>query len=99
MAPAHAIEPDEKSIPASTKNNFMKPAVLRQTLRVDANHQLHINVPTEMGDEIEVTVCQANQFGQNSPISEDEQFLIAAYSAATPEDAIEDAIWGKYLSA
>ena len=40
---------------------FMKPAVLRQTLRVDANHQLHINVPIEMGDEIEVTVRTANQ--------------------------------------
>ena len=40
---------------------FMKPAVLRQTMRADANHQLHINVPIEMGDEIEVTVRTANQ--------------------------------------
>ena len=78
---------------------FMKPAVPRQTLRVDANHQLHINVPIEMGDEIEVTVRAANQPGHKNTIIEDEQFLIATYSAATPEDAIEDAIWGKYLSA
>ena len=77
----------------------MKPAVLRQTLRVDANHQLHINVPIEMGDEIEVTVRPANLSGHKNTISEDEQFLIAAYSAATPEDAFEDAIWEKYLSA
>ena len=77
----------------------MKPAVLRQTLRVDANHQLHINVPLEMGDEIEVTVRPANQAGSKTPINEDEQFLIAAYSAATPEDAVEDAIWEKYVSA
>lgn len=77
----------------------MKQAVLRQTLRVDANHQLHINVPVEMGDEIEVTVRPANQSGLKASISEDEQFLIAAYSAATPEDAVEDAIWEKYVSA
>ncbi len=99
MAPAPAIEPDEKSIPASTKSNFMKPAVLRQTLRVDASHQLHINVPIEMGDEIEVTVRPANQPGHKNSIIGDEQFLIATYSAATPEDAKEDAIWEKYLRA
>ena len=78
---------------------FMKPALLRQTMRVDANHQLHINVPIEMGDEIEVTVRTANQPDHRNTLIEDEQFLIATYSAATPEDAIEDAIWGKYLSA
>ena len=78
---------------------FMTPAELSQTMRVDANHQLHINVPIEMGDEIEVTVRAANQPGHKNTIIEDEQFLIATYSAATPEDAIEDAIWGKYLSA
>ena len=77
----------------------MKPAVLRQTLRVDANHQLHINVPVEMGDEFEVTVRPADKSGHDSAISEDEHFLIAAYSAATPEDAKEDAIWEKYVSA
>ena len=77
----------------------MKLAVLRQTLRVDANHQLHINVPIEMGDEIEVTVRAANQPGHKNTIIEDEQFLIATYSAAITEDAKEDAIWEKYLSA
>jgi hypothetical protein len=34
----------------------MKQAVLRETLRVDANHQLHINVPADMGEEFEVVV-------------------------------------------
>ena len=77
----------------------MKQAVLRQTLRVDANHQLHINVPVEMGDEIEVTVRPANQSAPKASIREDEQFLIAAYSAATPDDAVEDAIWEKYINA
>lgn len=77
----------------------MKPAVLRQTLRVDANHQRHINVPIEMGDEIEVTVLTANQPNHKNTIIEDEQLLIATYSAATPDDAVEDAIWEKYLNA
>ena len=63
---------------------IMKPAVLRQTMRAAANHQLHINVPIEMGDEIEVTVRPTNQPGHKNSIIEDEQFSIATYSAATP---------------
>lgn len=31
-------------------------AILRESLCVDANHQLHINVPADMGDEFEVIV-------------------------------------------
>jgi hypothetical protein len=34
----------------------MRQAVIRETLRVDANHQLHISVPADMGDEFEVIV-------------------------------------------
>ena len=77
----------------------MKQAVLRQTLRVDANHQLHINVPNEMGDVLEVTVRPVRQPDQEPGISEDEKFLISAYAAVTPEDAKEDAIWEKYINA
>lgn len=51
-----------------------------------------MRLPIKMGHEIEVAVRLANQFSQKAPISEDEQFLIAAYSAATPEDKKEDAV-------
>ena len=56
-------------------------------------------MPIEIGDEIEVFVCTAHQPAHEKSISDDEQFLIAAYSAATLEDAKEDAIWGKYINA
>ena len=34
----------------------MRQAVLRETLQVDANHTIHIVLPAEMGDEVEVVV-------------------------------------------
>uniref|UniRef100_E6QRG9 Uncharacterized protein n=1 Tax=mine drainage metagenome TaxID=410659 RepID=E6QRG9_9ZZZZ len=34
----------------------MRQAILRENLCVDANHQLHIDVPADMGDEFEVIV-------------------------------------------
>lgn len=51
-----------------------------------------MRLPIKTGHEIEVAVRLTNQFSQKAPISEDEQFLIAAYSAATPEDEKEDAV-------
>ena len=66
---------------------------------MDANHKLHINVPIEMGDEIEVIVRPAHQPEQEKSIGDDEQLLLAAFSAATPDDAKEDAIWEKYINA
>ena len=76
----------------------MKP-VLRETLRVDANHQLHINVPADMGDEFEVIVLPVRpQLGKNE-IGDEERFMLAAYSAVTPDNPEEDAIWEKYIHA
>ena len=66
---------------------------------VDENHKRHFNVPIEMGDEIEVIVRPEHQPGQETSISDDEQLLLAAFSAVTPENAGEDAIWGKYIDA
>ena len=66
---------------------------------MDENHKLHFNVPIEMGDEIEVIVRPVHQPEQEKSISDDEQLLLAAFSAVTPEDASEDAIWGKYINA
>jgi len=31
-------------------------SVLKETLQVDKNHQLHIEIPVEMGEEVEVIV-------------------------------------------
>ena len=51
-----------------------------------------MRLPIKTGHEIEVAVRLTYQFSQKAAISEDEQFLIAAYSAATPEDKKEDAV-------
>ena len=52
-----------------------------------------------MGDEIEVIVRPALQPENEKSISDDEKLLLAAFSAVMPEDASEDAIWGKYINA
>lgn len=74
----------------------MKQAVLREILCVDANHQLHIDVPAEMGDEFEVIVLPVRSKAAKE-LSDDDQFMLAAYSAVIESDPAEDAIWEKYV--
>ncbi len=74
----------------------MKQAVLRETMCVDANHQLHINVPAEMGDEFEVIVLPVCSDTVKGP-SDDDQFMLAAYSAVMESNSDEDAVWEKYV--
>jgi hypothetical protein len=48
----------------------MRQAILRENLSVDANHQLHINVPADMGNEFEVIVIPlASSKGKMPPES------------------------------
>jgi hypothetical protein len=74
----------------------MRQAVLRETLCVDANRQIHIDIPADMGDHFEVIVLPV---GTNSAIrlSEDEQLLLANYSAVIEGNPEEDALWEKYV--
>jgi hypothetical protein len=74
----------------------MQQAVLIEELQVDAQHQLHINVPPEMGALFRVIVMPLART-PGPPLSEDEAFNLAAYSAVTEEDPEEDAIWEKYV--
>lgn len=74
----------------------MKQAVLRETLCVDANHQLHINVPAEMGDEFEVIVLPIRANAVEG-LSEDSKFMLSAYSAVIDSNSEEDAVWEKYV--
>ncbi len=71
-------------------------AVLRQTLLADANHTIHMVLPDDMGDQVEVIVFPARS-RQSTALSEDEAFTLAAYSAVTQDSAEEDAIWEKYV--
>jgi hypothetical protein len=75
----------------------MRQAVLRETLCVNANHQLHIDVPSEMGNEFEVIVLPIQSKALDK-LNDDDQFMLAAYSAVIENDPEEDAIWEKYVT-
>ncbi|MBI3358170.1 MAG: hypothetical protein HY037_01055 [Nitrospirae bacterium] len=75
----------------------MKQTVLHEILRVDANHQIHLNLPAEAGDEFEVIVMPGRSQDERNMLSDEEQLMLAGFWAVTPDDPEEDAIWGKYL--
>ncbi len=75
----------------------MRQTIFRGNLCVDENHQLHINVPADMGDEFEVIVLPLRPQLAKNALSDDEQFMLAAYSAVIDNDPEEDAIWEKYV--
>jgi hypothetical protein len=79
-------------------DQLMKQAILRKVLHVDADRNLQIKIPIEMGDEFEVIVLPIQpDFADR--FSEFEQFNIGAYSASTEESDEEDAVWEKYVKA
>lgn len=75
----------------------MRQTVLRETLRVDANHQLHIDVPAQMGNEFEVIVLPIQSKALDE-LNDDDQFMLAAYSAVIENDPEEDAVWEKHIT-
>ena len=75
----------------------MSQAVLREILHVDVNHQLHISVPADMGDKFEVIVIPIQSIALDE-LNDDEQFMLAAYSAVIENDPEEDAVWEKYIT-
>ncbi|MDD5579594.1 MAG: hypothetical protein PHY16_09980 [Methylobacter sp.] len=74
----------------------MRQAVLREILRVDVNRQLHISVPADLGNEFEVIVLPIQVKALNE-LNDDDQFMLAAYSAVIENDPEEDAVWEKYV--
>lgn len=74
----------------------MKPAVLVEDLTVDAHHQLHIQVPADMGRRFKVIVLPAIEPDEGE-LTPEATFLLAAYSAGIEEDPEEDGIWKKYV--
>ena len=77
----------------------MKQKVIREIVRVDGNHQLHINVPLDMGDEFEVILMPLRPKSEFESLSDDERFNLAAYSAVVDDDPEEDALWERYTHA
>ena len=77
----------------------MKQPLLRVTLRADENRQIHINVPTDMGEEFDVIVLPVRHPIDSKELGDEDLFMLMAYSAVTPDDPEEDAIWEKYIHA
>jgi hypothetical protein len=76
----------------------MKQSILRERLHVDSNRRLHIDIPADMEDEFEVIVLPIPPKSEPWLLSDEERFMLSAYSAVTPEDTEEDEIWEKYLN-
>lgn len=77
----------------------MKQKIIREIVHVDENHQLHIDVPLDMGDEFEVILMPfRSQVGADS-LNDEDRFKLAAYAAVVEEDAEEDALWERYTHA
>lgn len=79
-------------------DQLMKQAILRKVLHVDADRNLHIKIPIEMGDEFGVIVLSI-QPDCTDRASEFEQLNLDAYSASTEASDEEDAMWEKYVKA
>ena len=77
----------------------MKQNIIREILRVDKNHQLHLNVPPEMGEEVEVILMPLASKDKILSLSEEERFKLAAYAAVIEEDTEEDTLWEPYTHA
>lgn len=73
----------------------MKQIVLRQIARLDEHHRLHMDVPAEFSDQVEVIIRSLDD--RRESLTEDESFNLAAYAAVTEADEQEDALWGKYV--
>ena len=77
----------------------MKQKIIREIVHVDENHQLHIDVPLDMGDKFEVILMPfRSQVGVDS-LNDEDRFKLAAYAAVVDEDAEEDALWERYTHA
>jgi hypothetical protein len=72
---------------------LMKQNIIREILRVDKNHQLHLNVPPEMGEEVEVIVMPIASKDKAQDLSDEDRFKLAAYAAVVEDDTEEDALW------
>lgn len=74
----------------------MKQQIIREIVHADDNHQIHISVPPDMGDEFEAILVPLRSSSTVQDLSDEDRFKLAAYAAVIEEDAEEDAIWGRY---
>ncbi len=61
------------------------------------------SVPQNMGNSVELIVLSCDEEAVldkvQQPLSEDEMFLVSAYTATIEESSEEDKIWERYLHA
>jgi len=75
---------------------------IRKIVNLDHGRTLSVEVPPEMGNSVEFIVLSCDEKltktrETHEQLSEDEVFLVSAYSAVIEEDSEEDKIWERYL--
>ncbi|MBU6392495.1 MAG: hypothetical protein KGQ83_09685 [Planctomycetes bacterium] len=75
---------------------------LRMIRETSEEGTLHIQVPKNFGNKVEVIVIPANEEVntislKESEMNEEEVFLVASYQAVIEDDEEEDAVWRKYI--
>lgn len=87
------------SLSEDVLDQLMNQGILRKVLHVDADRNLQIKIPIEMGDEFEVIVLPIQPSSSSADrFSELEQLNIGAHSASFEDSEEEDAIWEKYVN-
>lgn len=66
--------------------------VLRRQVAVDAKNMIHLEIPPEMGSNVEVIVRSLN-----FSATEEEAINLTACAVVLEDDDAEDAIWEKYV--
>ncbi len=66
---------------------------LRKVEMVGINGTIQIDIPKEFGDKVEILVMPAREAGDLNDAATDAFFLSHAFE----DDAVEDAIWQKYI--
>ena len=74
----------------------MELKMIREIVHVDENHQVHINVPKEMGDEFEIILIPLHSQSGDKELTEEDRFKLTVYATLVDEDEEEDAIWERY---
>jgi len=75
---------------------------ITKIVHLDSSRKVSIDVPPEMGDSVELILIPCSgelkkTHDGHERLSNDEIFLVSAYSAVVEEDSEEDKIWQRYI--
>ena len=74
----------------------MTPKIIREVVQIDGNRQIYINVPSDMGELVEVILMQVYSPEGPGSLSDEDCFKLSAYAEVVDEDVDEDFLWETY---